>query len=112
MHNEELPVKQSRFIPAILATLLAVPPALASNRTSDRADIVVAQDGSGHFTSIQSAMNSIPKDNAKNVIILIKNGTYNEKLFITTSYLTLVGEIWKFTTAPGSAMKHTDRQKL
>ncbi|HEY5615587.1 MAG TPA: pectinesterase family protein, partial [Bacteroidota bacterium] len=91
---------------------LAVPPALASNRTSDRADIVVAQDGSGHFTSIQSAMNSIPKDNAKNVIILIKNGIYNEKLFITTSYLTFVGEIWKFTTASGSAMKHTDRQKL
>jgi pectinesterase len=58
----------------------------------ETADIIVAKDGSGNFTSIQSAINSIPKKNSKNVIILIKNGVYTEKIFITTSFISLVGE--------------------
>jgi pectinesterase len=58
----------------------------------DRADIIVAQDGSGNFTSIQSAINSLPRDNPHKTIILIRNGTYREKIFITRSNLVLVGE--------------------
>ena len=58
----------------------------------ETADIIVAKDGSEKFTSIQSAINSIPKNNTKNVIILIKKGTYNEKIFITNSFISLVGE--------------------
>jgi hypothetical protein len=58
----------------------------------EKADIIVAQDGSGQFTKIQEAINAVPADNAKNVIILIKNGIYREKLFITKSFITLVGE--------------------
>jgi pectinesterase len=59
---------------------------------TERAQIVVAQDGSGTFRTIQEALNSIPKDNAKNIIILIKNGTYHEKIFVERSFVTLVGE--------------------
>lgn len=59
---------------------------------TERANIIVAKDGSGHFTSIQSALNSIPKNNSKPVIILVKNGIYNEKLFITHSFVSIVGE--------------------
>ncbi|MBP6672188.1 MAG: pectin esterase [Bacteroidetes bacterium] len=58
----------------------------------ERADIIVAQDGSGHFTSIQAAINSVPKGNQRNVTILVKNGIYSEKLFITNSYISIVGE--------------------
>ena len=59
---------------------------------AERAQIVVAQDGSGTFRTIQEALNSIPKNNAKNIIILIKKGTYQEKIFIERSFVTLVGE--------------------
>lgn len=59
---------------------------------SERAQIIVAKDGSGSFRTIQEALNSIPKNNARNAIILIKRGTYNEKVFIERSYVTLVGE--------------------
>lgn len=60
--------------------------------SAERAQIVVAQDGSGTFRTIQEALNSVPKNNAKNVIILIKKGTYHEKIFIERSFITLVGE--------------------
>jgi pectinesterase len=58
----------------------------------DKADIIVAQDGSGQFTKIQDAIDSVPAANKHNVIILIRNGIYHEKLFITKSFITLVGE--------------------
>jgi pectinesterase len=58
----------------------------------EKANIIVAQDGSGQFTSIQDAIDSVPADNKQNVIILIRNGVYHEKLFITKSFITLVGE--------------------
>ncbi|MEI9956534.1 MAG: pectinesterase family protein [Ferruginibacter sp.] len=55
--------------------------------------IVVAQDGSGDFKSIQEAINSLPKeDNKTQRIITIKKGTYNEKLFIDKNFITLKGE--------------------
>lgn len=58
----------------------------------ERADIIVAKDGSGQFTSIQSALHTIPQNNTKHIIILVKNGVYQEKLFIMQSYITIVGE--------------------
>ncbi len=59
---------------------------------TERADIIVAQDGSGHFTSIQAALDSVPDSPDRYWIILIKNGGYREKLFITKSKVCLVGE--------------------
>jgi pectinesterase len=58
----------------------------------ERAQIVVAADGSGMYRTIQEALNSIPKVNKSPVIVLIKNGTYHEKIFIEKSFITLVGE--------------------
>jgi pectinesterase len=58
----------------------------------EKADIIVAKDESGNYTSIQEAINSVPVDNKQNVIILIRRGIYNEKIYITRSYITLVGE--------------------
>lgn len=55
--------------------------------------IVVAQDGTGNFKSIQEAINSLPfEDNNTQRIILIKKGLYNEKIFIDKDFITLRGE--------------------
>jgi pectinesterase len=58
----------------------------------ERANIIVAQDGSGQFSKIQDAIDSVPANNKQNVIILVRNGVYHEKLFITKSFIILVGE--------------------
>lgn len=54
--------------------------------------IVVAVDGSGDFTTIQEAINSVPHHNTSTVLIFVKKGIYHEKIFITASYITLAGE--------------------
>ncbi|HEY6957074.1 MAG TPA: pectinesterase family protein [Flavisolibacter sp.] len=61
--------------------------------------IVVAQDGSGNFKTVQNALNSIPANNKKPVTIYVKNGVYKEKLFLDSSrpFITLVGQD-KFNT--------------
>ncbi len=58
----------------------------------ERAHLIVAQDGSGDFTTIQQAIDSIQTDNNSLKIILIKNGVYVEKLTIKTNFIALVGE--------------------
>lgn len=55
-------------------------------------DFIIAKDGSGDFTSIQKALDAIPSPTSKRYVIYIKNGTYNEKIFIEKSNLALIGE--------------------
>ncbi|HVN49233.1 MAG TPA: pectinesterase family protein [Bacteroidota bacterium] len=74
---------------AVLLYILAFPFCTFAKET---ANIIVAQDGSGQYTSIQAAINSVPLDNNKNIIILIRHGVYHEKIYITRSFITLVGE--------------------
>lgn len=50
---------------------------------------MVDKHGSGDFTSIQAAINA--SSAAKEAIIFIKPGTYNEKLFITRNNISLIG---------------------
>lgn len=52
----------------------------------------VAQDGSGDFTSIQAAIDSIPVGNKEQVTIHIQGGVYKEKLTIDKPFINLVGE--------------------
>ena len=56
--------------------------------------IVVAQNGSGNYKTVQAAFNSIPFNNKKPVIIFIRNGVYKEKLHLdsTKKFVTLIGE--------------------
>ncbi|MEG0578879.1 MAG: pectinesterase family protein [Niameybacter sp.] len=51
----------------------------------------VAKDGSGEFTTIQEAIDSIPVDNKEQVIIHIGEGIYKEKLKIEKPFISLVG---------------------
>ncbi|KAI9351591.1 pectin lyase fold/virulence factor, partial [Zopfochytrium polystomum] len=55
--------------------------------------LIVAQDGSGAFTSIQAALDSIVKPNLKEVVIYIKAGNYSgQQVNVTADYVTLVGD--------------------
>ncbi len=54
--------------------------------------IVVAKDGTGDFTTITQAVDSLPMFNYERVVIFIKNGIYNEKIRIDQDYVTLQGE--------------------
>lgn len=58
----------------------------------ERADILVARDGSGHFATIQAAIDSVPAGTSRLWVILVKRGTYEEKLFIRKGNIALVGE--------------------
>jgi pectinesterase len=60
-------------------------------------DITVAADGSGNFKTVQQALDSIPADNKDRIVILVKNGVYNERLRIVPSFITLRGESRKDT---------------
>ena len=54
--------------------------------------IVVDLNGKGDFTSIQAAINSLPDQANEHRVILIKNGIYQEKIFIEKHFVALVGE--------------------
>lgn len=54
--------------------------------------IIVDSKGNGHFKSIQAAINSLPNSSATPRTICIKNGTYDEKLYIEKHNIILEGE--------------------
>ena len=58
--------------------------------------IIVAKSG-GEYTTIQQALDSIPKDNREWVEILLKPGIYHELLEIETPYIRIIGEDAKKT---------------
>ncbi|UOQ76228.1 pectinesterase family protein [Hymenobacter sp. 5516J-16] len=58
------------------------------------AELVVAQDGSGQFRTVQQAIDAAPAQSGRPVVIRIRRGTYREKLVVPASktHLTLRGE--------------------
>lgn len=69
-----------------------------------KANIVVAKDGSGDFTTINDAINSLPQKSKNETIIYIKEGVYVEKVFLNKSYshLIFVGDGAEKTRITGS----------
>ena len=61
---------------------------------NDKADFVVAQDGSGNFKTVQDAINAVPDFRKVTTTIFIKNGVYKEKLILAASkrMVKLIGE--------------------
>lgn len=55
--------------------------------TTTKADLVVAKDGSGHYTSIQQAVNAAAKLPRRNnrIVIYVKAGVYRENVVIKKS---------------------------
>lgn len=60
--------------------------------TFAKPDLIVAKDGSGNYITIQAALNAVPNFHEKIFIIFIKNGLYEEKIFIEKSNIALIGE--------------------
>ncbi len=55
-------------------------------------DIVVAADGTGNFTTVHAAVQSLPRDNRDRRVILVRNGTYTERVRVDAPRVTLRGE--------------------
>lgn len=55
------------------------------------ADMVVARDGSGDFTTLTEALGSLPMYTYERVVIYLKPGVYEEKVRIEQNHITLVG---------------------
>ncbi|HER09014.1 MAG TPA: T9SS type A sorting domain-containing protein [Bacteroides sp.] len=57
-------------------------------------DMVVAQDGTGDYLTVQSAINAVPDYQGARTVLFIKKGTYREKVTIPSSKrnLTMIGE--------------------
>lgn len=58
------------------------------------ADLVVAKDGSGNYTTLQAAIDAAPTGRTTPFVIYIKNGIYKEKINIPSNkpFIHLVGE--------------------
>lgn len=65
---------------------------ISSSAFSQRTVLVVDAKGSGDYTSIQDAINSLPDTAAEQRVIYIRNGVYHEKVFIDKHRITLAGE--------------------
>jgi pectinesterase len=79
----------------LLATLLLEFLCVAAAAQSTKSSlIVVAADGSGDFKTVQQAVDLIPEDNQKRVVIQIKPGIYNEQIRVSSGqrYVTFRGQ--------------------
>jgi len=59
-----------------------------------QADLVVAADGTGNFTSVQQAIDRVPENNRRRFVIYVKPGVYKEQIKVPphTPYLTIRGD--------------------
>lgn len=61
--------------------------------------IIVAQDGSGNYKTIQAAINAVPVNNPNHMVIYIKKGIYKEIVTVPSNkpYITFFGQDEKST---------------
>ena len=83
---------KSSFIICSAWSILCVFVTRHMNAQQGAKKIVVAQDGSGDYRSIQAAVNSLSDSAPGPRIIFIRNGTYKEKVYIEKHNIILEGE--------------------
>ena len=86
-------MKQIKLSITSLVFCLSILPVFAQNPYN--ADIVVAQDGSGNYTTLQAAINAVTDNDTRRTVIYIKRGKYDtEKLIIPANKknITMIGE--------------------
>ncbi|KAG0500056.1 hypothetical protein HPP92_000128 [Vanilla planifolia] len=78
--------------------LLSLPPSMI------QPDVVVAQDGSGDFSTINAALAVAPIKSAKSFVVYVKNGVYKEKVIVfrNMTNIILVGDGATTTKITGS----------
>jgi PelA/Pel-15E family pectate lyase len=60
--------------------------------TAAQKRIVVAADGTADFKTIQQAVDSVPENNNRRVVIKIRPGVYREQIRISKPFINLLGE--------------------
>lgn len=68
------------------------------NSVTGGALIEVNRDGSGDFSSVQAAINSVARSNTTPTVIRIAPGTYSEKLVVDRPHVTLCGQTGRAET--------------
>lgn len=65
-----------------------------NSKAAEHYDLIVAKDGTGDFTTLQAAIDSVPTGLTKPFKIFIKNGKYIERVRIpaTKPFIQLIGE--------------------
>ena len=53
---------------------------------------VVSKDGTGDFTSVQAAVDSVPEERQEPAVILVRRGVYQERVVVHKDNLRIVGE--------------------
>ncbi|HMP93932.1 MAG TPA: pectinesterase family protein [Phnomibacter sp.] len=93
-----------RAILTIITSAITLLGAFTAQAQPPASAITVAQDGSGQFSSIQAAINSVRDLSQQPVIIFIKPGIYTEKLVIPTwkTHITLLGQSPENTIITGA----------
>lgn len=85
----------------VLLWLISVPHALMAHTDKEKAqhiwaqaELTVAKDGSGQYTTVQAAIDAAPAGSTKPFLIYIKNGLYKEKVDIPAHkpFIHLIGE--------------------
>lgn len=101
-----------KIITYVCATLVLLS-GMNFGAASGHADIIVDPKGNGDYTTITAAIEALPMFAYQRVIILVKNGIYEEKLRLDQNYLTLRGEnrdstIIRFSILRSDWDKHKD----
>ena len=55
---------------------------LQASSPASKANVVVAKDGSGKYTTVSEAVNAAPKSNSGRYVIYVKGGIYDEQVAI------------------------------
>ncbi len=84
--------KLSAILCIIFCTIIISPLNNVNRSVAVNPDIIVAKNGTGNFTTVQAAIDSVPANNTKQVIIYVKNGTYQEVVTIRKDNIYLIGE--------------------
>ncbi|MED6122645.1 hypothetical protein PIB30_041749 [Stylosanthes scabra] len=74
---------------------------LQSSTAASKANVVVAKDGSGKYTTVSAAVNAAPSGSSR-YVIYVKAGVYNEQVQIKGSNIMLVGDGIGKTVITGS----------
>jgi pectinesterase len=74
--------------------LMFVALGFVTNGWGQSSQLVVAQDGSGNYKTVQAAFDAIQRNNKTPVVVYVKKGTYKEKLNLDSAkrFVTLIGE--------------------
>ncbi|XP_027335387.1 pectinesterase 2-like [Abrus precatorius] len=75
---------------------------LQASSSASRANVVVAKDGSGKYTTVSAAVNAAPKSSSGRYVIHVKAGVYNEQVEIKAKNIMLVGDGMGKTIITGS----------